>query len=68
VTGLIKKGVDSLIILGAWVIWKHCNRCVFDHLPPNLNLLLRLADDETRKWVVAGAKGLSHLAAPLPVF
>jgi hypothetical protein len=27
VNGLSKKGLDSLIILGAWLIWLHRNRC-----------------------------------------
>jgi hypothetical protein len=26
---------------------------------------LRAADEERRRWEVAGAKGLTHLAAPL---
>lgn len=26
----VKKGVNSIIILGAWLIWKHRNVCVFD--------------------------------------
>ena len=28
VSGLTRKGLDSLIILGAWLIWKHRNRCL----------------------------------------
>ena len=24
-----RKGVNTLIILGAWIIWKHRNACVF---------------------------------------
>jgi hypothetical protein len=55
-----------LIILGAWMLWNHRNRCVFYHLTPSLTLLLRLANDEGRKWEIAGAKGISHLVAPLP--
>jgi hypothetical protein len=26
---------------------------------------LRVVDEERKKWEIAGAKGLSHLAAPL---
>jgi hypothetical protein len=66
VNGLTKKGLDSLIILGAWSVWKHRNRCVFDNGSPNLSLILRQADEERSRWEVAGAKGLSFLAAPLP--
>jgi hypothetical protein len=28
------QGVNSLIILGAWVLWKHTNACVFDGITP----------------------------------
>jgi len=28
--GLMRQGVNSLIILGAWTIWNHRNSCVFD--------------------------------------
>jgi len=26
----VQKGVNSIIILGAWLVWKHRNVCVFD--------------------------------------
>jgi hypothetical protein len=44
------------------MIWKHRNRAVFDGGAPNLPLLLEQADEE-RRWEIAGAKGLSFLAA-----
>lgn len=66
VNGLTKKGLDFLIILGAWLIWKHRNMCVFDNWSPSLALILRQVDKERSPWEVAGAKGLSFLAAPLP--
>jgi hypothetical protein len=66
VQGVVKKGLNSLIILGAWLIWNHRNRCVFDGQSPSLPYILRQADDERRLWELAGAKGLSYLAAPLP--
>jgi hypothetical protein len=25
---LFKKGLNSLVILGAWTLWKHHNRCL----------------------------------------
>jgi hypothetical protein len=34
-----KKRVISLIILGAWVIWKHRNACVFDGVAPSVNTI-----------------------------
>ena len=66
VWGLMRKAVNSLIMLGAWLIWKHRNRCVFDFLQPNLDLLLILDEEEVRKWTLVGAKGLSHLTAAQP--
>jgi hypothetical protein len=64
VLGLTKKGLNSLIILGAWTLWNHRNKCIFDGCNPSMSLSLRAADEE-RRWEVAGAKGLAHLAAPL---
>jgi hypothetical protein len=32
-----RKGVNSLIILGAWIIWKHRNACVFEGVSPSLS-------------------------------
>jgi hypothetical protein len=31
-----EKGLNSIIILGAWSVWNHRNRCVFDGAPPDL--------------------------------
>jgi len=64
--GLLKQGVNSLIILGAWTIWNHRNSCVFDGAAPNLAQALILAGNERRLWSMAGARGLSFLAALLP--
>jgi hypothetical protein len=63
VSGLTRKGFDSLIILGAWTIWNHRNICVFDGLSPCLISILALADEERSLWETAGAKGLCSLAA-----
>jgi len=27
---LLMQGINSLIVFGAWTIWTHRNRCVFD--------------------------------------
>ena len=29
-----RKGFNSLCILGAWILWKHRNSCVFDGAAP----------------------------------
>jgi hypothetical protein len=56
--GLIKRGLDSLIILEAWIIWNHRNECIFDRGTPNLLVILRSVEEERRQWEFAGAKGL----------
>jgi hypothetical protein len=66
VTRLPGKGINSLVALGAWTIWKLRNSCVLDGCTPSLALSLRLAREEKQLWEVAGAKGLSYLAALLP--
>ncbi|GJN13324.1 hypothetical protein PR202_gb00016 [Eleusine coracana subsp. coracana] len=64
---LTDKGLNSLIILGAWVLWNHRNRCVFDRISPILPAILVQAEEERYLWELAGAKGVSFLTAPLPV-
>jgi hypothetical protein len=59
----IKKGLNSIIILGAWTIWKHRNHSVFDGVAPNLDACLAQADEERKVWELAGAKGISLLMA-----
>ena len=56
-----RNGLNSLIILGAWIIWKHRNSCVFDGLGPNVQSALQAFRDETQSWIVGGAKGLAAL-------
>jgi hypothetical protein len=64
-SGLTKKCLDSLTILGAWMIWNHRNRCVFDGANPNMGETLALLGEERRLWMMARARGLSYLMAPL---
>jgi hypothetical protein len=35
----VRKGLNLSIILGAWVLWKHRNRCVFYGESPNMVVL-----------------------------
>jgi hypothetical protein len=65
-TGFNKKGLNSLVILGAWIIWNHRNRCVFDGDSPNLINALILPGEERRMWIMPGVRGLSYLMAHLP--
>ena len=56
-----RKGVNSLIILGAWMIWKHRNACVFEGIAPSVNSIMRELKDEHSLWCLAGAKKLHGL-------
>jgi hypothetical protein len=51
--------------LGAWTIWNHRNKCVFDGWNSNISLNLNWAKEETRRWEIAGPEGISYLVAPL---
>jgi hypothetical protein len=57
-----KKGVNTLIILGAWTIWKHRNACVFE----GANIILCELKDEHTLWCMAGAKKLQGLGCNTP--
>jgi hypothetical protein len=50
--------------MGAWKIWNHHNKCVFDGANPNKVETLILLVEERRLWMMAGARGLSYLMAP----
>jgi hypothetical protein len=57
------RALNSLIALGAWILWNHRNRIVFDGLSPSVSTALRQAREEQQLWEMAGAKGRSFLAA-----
>ena len=63
VSGDTRKGLNSLIILGAWTIWKVRNDCVFNGATPTITTALTRAREEAHLWSLAGAKGLSLHAA-----
>jgi hypothetical protein len=52
-----------MIILGAWILWNHHNRCVFDGASPNIARALLLASEELHLWGLARARGITHLLA-----
>jgi hypothetical protein len=62
----LKRSLNSIIILGAWSIWNHRNRCVFDGIQPSLNSGLVSGKDEFLLWSLAGARGISNLLALEP--
>ena len=63
---MLRKGINSLIILGAWTLWTHRNKCVFNGAAPSVAGTLAVAEDERRSWSLAGARGLSLLDALVP--
>jgi hypothetical protein len=64
--GVAGEAVNSLIILGAWTLWKHQNSCVFDKNRPNVDLAVRMADQERERWELARARKLSLLTSHIP--
>jgi hypothetical protein len=65
-SGLIKKGFNSLFILGAWTLWKHQNRCVFYGIAPTMAAAMTQAVEERKMWKLAGARGITYLMAQIP--
>jgi hypothetical protein len=63
VDGQVQKGFNSIIILGAWSIWKHWNRCVFNGAPPDVSCVVSVIEEELHQWSIAEARGVSHLLA-----
>ncbi|RCV45702.1 hypothetical protein SETIT_9G474500v2 [Setaria italica] len=61
-----KRGFNSLVMLGAWMLWKERNDIVFNGASPRIERLLLLAQEEAVLWRLAGAKGISDLVAARP--
>jgi hypothetical protein len=57
----LNKGLNSLIIIGAWAIWNHRNRCVFNGVQPSPNMVINWVKDESHLWCRAGASDLSSI-------
>jgi hypothetical protein len=66
ITDAARRGLNSVLILGAWVLWKHRNISVFDAATPNLTAALAQAGEERLMWEMAGARYMSALTTPLP--
>jgi hypothetical protein len=54
----MRKGLASMTLLIAWMLWKQRNACVFDGENPSANLLHSKIRTEEVLWAKAGAKGL----------
>jgi hypothetical protein len=42
----VGRGFNSLVLLGAWILWKEKNNIVFNGVSPRLDRALLLAQDE----------------------
>uniref|UniRef100_A0A0A9CIF0 Reverse transcriptase zinc-binding domain-containing protein n=1 Tax=Arundo donax TaxID=35708 RepID=A0A0A9CIF0_ARUDO len=60
-----RKGLNSLIILSAWELWKHRNDCVFNNTNPSVHTAIRHVIDEGTLWCAAGANELAALVLEL---
>uniref|UniRef100_A0A8I6YN26 Reverse transcriptase zinc-binding domain-containing protein n=1 Tax=Hordeum vulgare subsp. vulgare TaxID=112509 RepID=A0A8I6YN26_HORVV len=58
------KALRSATLLVPWMIWKHRNACVFDHITPSLVELSDKIKDEMRCWARAGDKGFRLVLPP----
>jgi hypothetical protein len=61
VTGPTKKGLNSLIILGASTLWQMQNDSVFNGTVPRIAAALCMVGEEAVAWGMANAKGLALL-------
>ena len=59
-----RKGLNSLIILGAWAIWIHRNLCVFYGEQRRVSKVINWVMAESHLWCRAGARGLSDILLP----
>jgi len=56
-----KNGLNTMIILGSWILWKHRNACVFEGSHPCITRTLEEFRNEYHLWCLAGARGLCML-------
>jgi len=61
----MRKGLNSLIILVAWELWKHRNACVFKGALPDVQLVLEAVTNEDVLWCMAGASALKQMLLQL---
>ena len=53
----VLPGFNTLVVLGAWTIWKARNDAVFESIAPSVDRALLLAREEAELWMLSGAKG-----------
>ncbi|KAG2538713.1 hypothetical protein PVAP13_9NG351214, partial [Panicum virgatum] len=55
----VRKGLNSVIILVAWSLWNHRNRCVFYGWQLNLIGVLSSIREELHLWGITRARGVT---------
>jgi hypothetical protein len=55
---ILHKGLPSVTLLTAWMIWKEHNSYVFDRGQPSVQRLLERIKTEAKLWATVGATGL----------
>uniref|UniRef100_A0A0A9HCR7 Uncharacterized protein n=1 Tax=Arundo donax TaxID=35708 RepID=A0A0A9HCR7_ARUDO len=48
-----QKGMNSLIIPGAWLLWKHRNDNVFNSAAPRVEVVLQEVSMEAQLWIMS---------------
>ncbi|KAG0524036.1 hypothetical protein BDA96_07G175000 [Sorghum bicolor] len=61
----MRKGLNSLIILVPWGIWKHCNARVFEGAPQNVQLVLQAVANKSTLWCMDEACVLNEIFVQL---
>jgi len=62
----VRDGFNTLVVLGAWTLWKARNDMVFNGIIPRVDRIFILVHEESELWILAGAKGLGALVASRP--
>lgn len=57
----LRKGLNTLIMLPAWEIWKHRNDCVFEGQRPGVHTVLQVVSNDCTLWCAAGTSALQEL-------
>uniref|UniRef100_J3MRA8 Uncharacterized protein n=1 Tax=Oryza brachyantha TaxID=4533 RepID=J3MRA8_ORYBR len=63
----MRKGINSLVTLVAWEIWKHRNDCVFNGASPRVATVLQVVENEGYLWCVAGNSALQKLLSRVAI-
>jgi hypothetical protein len=59
----VPKGLKTAIIVITWEIWKERNAAVFNNKSPLASALLQRIKDESKSWILVGAKHLAEITS-----